>query len=138
MHFAEARLGFGRENNGEIDLAALAIGIIIRIVVLSPVLQIAGRAMAGGSKAKFTCGIWIVVLGTIVGAVFEAFFAGVLGLISSIVVFIIWLALVTHFFDTGWLKALAIVILVVIIYVIIAVVLAMLGLAIIIGGSIFA
>ena len=105
----------------EIDLVALAIGIIIRIVVLSPVLWIAGRALAGGAKAKFTDAIWIVVLGTIVGAVFEALFAGVLGLISSIVVFIIWLALVKHFFDTGWLKALAIVILVVIICIIIAV-----------------
>ena len=122
----------------EIDLVALAIGIIIRIVVLSPVLWISGRALAGVAKAKFTDAIWIVVLGTIVGAVFEALFAGVLGLISSIVVFIIWLALVKHFFDTGWLKALAIVILVVRIYIIIAVVLALLGLAIIIGGSIFA
>jgi len=65
-------------------------------------------------------------------------FAGILVLLSSIIVFIIWLALVKHFFDTGWLKALAVVILVVIIYIIIAVVLALLGLAIIIGGSIFA
>ena len=38
----------------EIDLVALAISIIIRIVVLSPVLWIAGRALAGGAKAKFT------------------------------------------------------------------------------------
>jgi len=122
----------------EIDLIALAISIIIRIFVLSPVMWLAGRALAGGAKAKFTDAIWIVVLGTIVGAVFEALFAGILGLLSSIIVFIIWLALVKHFFDTGWLKALAVVILVVIIYIIIAVVLALLGLAIIIGGSIFA
>jgi hypothetical protein len=121
----------------EIDLIALAISIIIRIIVLSPVLWIAGRALAG-KNAKFTDTIWIVVLGTIVGAVFEALFAGVLGLLSSIIVFFIWLALVKHFFDTGWLRAFAVVILVVIIYVIIAIILAFLGLAIIIGGSIFA
>ena len=124
----------------EIDLVALAISIVIRIIVLSPVLWIAGRALAG-AKAKFTDAIWIVVLGTIIGAVFEALFAGVSGilsLLSSIVVFIIWLALVKHFFDIGWLKALAIVIVVVIIYVIILVILALLGLAILIGGSIFA
>ena len=121
----------------EIDLVALAISILIRIIVLSPVLWIAGRALAG-AKAKFTDAIWIVVLGTIVGAVFEALLAGILGLISSIIVFIIWLALVKHFFDTGWLKALAVVIVVVIIYVIIAVILALLGLAIIVGASIFA
>ena len=123
----------------EIDLVALAIGIVIRIIVLSPVLWIAGKALAG-AKAKFTDAVWIVVLGTIIGGVLEALFAGVSGvlsLLSSIVVFIIWLALVKHFFDTGWLKALAIVIVVVVIYIIIAVILALLGLAIIIGGSIF-
>ena len=124
----------------EIDLVALAISIIIRIIVLSPVLWIAGRALAG-AKAKFTDAIWIVVLGTIIGAIFEAIFAGISGflsLLSSIVVFIIWLALVKHFFDTGWLKALAIVIVVVVIYIIIVLILGLLGLAIIIGGSIFA
>jgi hypothetical protein len=123
----------------EIDLIALAISIIVRIIVLSPILWIAGRALAG-TKAKFTDAIWIVVLGAIIGAVFEALLGGVSGLLSllsSIVVFIIWLGLVKHFFDTGWLKALAIVILVVIIYVIIAIILAFVGLAIIIGGSIF-
>ena len=34
----------------EIDLVALAIGIIIRIVVLSPVLWIAGRVLAVEQK----------------------------------------------------------------------------------------
>jgi hypothetical protein len=123
----------------EIDLIALAISIIVRIIVLSPILWIAGRALAG-AKAKFTDAIWIVVLGTIIGTAFEALFGGisfVLSLLSSILVFIIWLGLVKHFFDTGWLKALAVVILVVIIYVIIAIILAFIGLAIIIGGSIF-
>lgn len=121
----------------EIDLLALALNIIIRIIVLAPVLWIAGKALVG-ANAKFTDAIWIVVLGTIIGAVFEAFFAGVLGLISSIIVFIIWLALVKHFFDTGWLKAIAIVIIVVIIYVILAVLLGILLLAIGIGTAIFA
>jgi hypothetical protein len=120
----------------EIDLVALTISIIVRIIVLSPVLWIAGRALAG-KNAKFTDAIWIVVLGTIIGAIFEALLGGILGLLGSIIVFFIWLGLVKHFFDTGWLRALAVVILAVIIYVIIAVVLALLGLAIIIGSSIF-
>src|SRR3972149_1429539 len=112
----------------EIDLVALAISIIIRIIVLSPVLWIAGRALAG-AKAKFTDAIWIVVLGTIIGVIFEGLSAGISGilsLLSSIVVFVIWLALVKHFFDTGWLKALAIVIVVVVIYIIIVLILGLL------------
>jgi hypothetical protein len=123
----------------EIDLLALAINIIVRIIVLSPVLWLAGRALAG-RNAKFTDAVWIVVLGTLVGAVFEAIFAGgsgILSLLSSIIVFFIWLGLVKHFFDTGWLRALAVVILVVIIYVIIAIILAAILVAIGIGAAIF-
>jgi hypothetical protein len=41
-------------------------------------------------------------------------------------VLVIWLALVKHFFDTGWLRALAIAIVAIIIYVIIAAILALL------------
>jgi hypothetical protein len=60
-----------------------------------------------------------------VGAVFGAFYNGFL---ASIIQLLIWLGLVKHFFDCGWLKALAISILAVILFVIIAVVLFMLGL----------
>ena len=41
--------------------------------------------------------------------------------------FIIWLALIKHFFDCGWLKALAIAIIVVIVFIIIIAVLAIIG-----------
>jgi hypothetical protein len=51
---------------------------------------------------------------------------GTLGLLASIIVLVIWLALVKHFFDTGWLRALAIAIVAIIIYVIIAAILALL------------
>jgi len=44
---------------------------------------------------------------------------------------VIWLALVKHYFDCGWLKALAISILTIILFTIIAMVLAFLGLALI-------
>lgn len=127
----------------EIDLIALAINIIVRIIILAPVLWIAGRWLAGREHAKFTDAIWIVVLGTIIGtlvqAAFDAFeFVGLVGsLLSSLIVLIVWLGLIKHFFDTGWLKALAIAIIVVIIYVIITIILILLGLAIAIGGALF-
>ena len=121
----------------EIDLIALVVNLIVNVIILSPVLWIAGRLLAGEDKAKFTDALWIVVLGTIIGAVFQAFLEGILGLLGSIIMLIIWLALVKHFFDTGWLKALAIAIVAIIIYIIIAAILVLIGLAIIVGSSLF-
>jgi hypothetical protein len=121
----------------EINLIGLLVNIIVNVIVLSPVLWIAGRLLAGKDKAKFTDALWIVVLGTVIGAVFQAFLEGILGLLGSIIMLIIWLALVKHFFDTGWLKALVIAILAIIIYIIIVAILVLLGLAIIVGSSLF-
>jgi hypothetical protein len=121
----------------DINLIALAVHIIVNVIVLSPVLWISGRLLAGKDKAKFTDALWIVVLGTVIGAVFQALVSGSLGLLGSIIVLFIWLALVKHFFDTGWLKALAIAIVAIIIYIIIAAILVLIGLAIIAGSSLF-
>jgi hypothetical protein len=121
----------------EINLIALVVNLFVNVIILSPVLWIAGRLLAGKDKAKFTDALWIVILGTIIGAVFQAFLEGILGLLGSIIMLIIWLALVKHFFDTGWLKALAIAIVAIIIYIIIAAILVLIGLAIIVGSSLF-
>jgi len=121
----------------EINLIALVVHIIVNVIVLSPVLWIAGRLLAGKDKAKFTDALWIVVLGTVIGAVFQALLEGILGLLGSLVMLIIWLALVKHFFDTGWLKALVIAIVTIIIYIIIVAILVLIGLAIIAGSSLF-
>lgn len=121
----------------EINLIGLILNIIVNVIIISPVLWIAGRLLAGKDKAKFTDALWIVILGTVIGAVFQAFLEGILGLLGSIIMLIIWLALVKHFFDTGWLKALAIAIVAIIIYIIIVAILVLLGLAIIVGSSLF-
>ena len=105
-----------------LNLDALLIQIVVNIIILAPVLWLAGRALVGKEKAKFVDAIWIVVLGTVISALFNAFFSGI---IATIVLFIILLALVKHFFDCGWLKALAIAVLAVIIF---AVIIFMLGL----------
>lgn len=110
------------------NLDALVIGLIVRIILLSPVLWIAGRLLVGSDKAKFTDAIWIVVLGTIIGGLVEALFSGIL---ATIIVLFIWLALVKHFFDSGWLKALAIAIIAVILWIVIAVILLLIGIAIV-------
>jgi hypothetical protein len=110
------------------DLIALLIQIVIGIIVVAPVLWLVGRALAGKDKAKFTDAIWIVVLGTIIGAVVGAFVGS---LISAVIMFIVWLALIKHFFDCGWLKSFVIAVIAVIIFIIIVAILAVIGIGII-------
>lgn len=107
-----------------INLDALVISIIINAVIISPALWLAGIAFVGRQKAKFTDAIWIAVLGTIVATVFGALFTGI---IATIIQLILWLALVKHFFDCGWLRALAISILAVIIFVVVVTLLGLVG-----------
>lgn len=96
---------------------------------MAPVLWIAGRALVGVHKAKFSDAIWIVVLGTVLGVVVGALINN--ELLSPIIMFVVWIALIKHFFDCGWIKAFAIAVVAVIIFIIIAVILAIVGIGII-------
>jgi hypothetical protein len=109
-------------------IEAAIIGLIIRIIIIAPVLWLSGRALVGGDKARFTDAIWIVVLGTVIGGIIDFVFQP--SIISAIVVLFIWVGLVKHFFDCGWLKALAIGIVAILIFIAIAVVLGLIGFAI--------
>jgi hypothetical protein len=109
------------------DLVALLIQIVIGIIVDAPVLWLVGRAFVGKDKAKFTDAIWIVVLGTIIGAV-VGFFLG--SLISAVIMFVVWLGLIKHFFDCGWLKAFVIAVIAVIIFIVIVAILGIIGIGI--------
>ena len=111
----------------DMDLIALVIQIIAGIIIVAPVLWLAGRALVGKDKAKFTDAIWIVVLGSIIGAVVGAFFGA---LLSAVIMFIVWLGLIKHFFDCGWLKALLIAIVAVMIFVVILLILAIIGIGV--------
>ncbi|XES78245.1 MAG: hypothetical protein ACBZ72_05060 [Candidatus Bathyarchaeia archaeon] len=110
-----------------INLDVLLISLVIRILVLTPVLWISGRILVGGNKAKFTDAIWIVVLGTVIAGIIEYFF---IGWISSIIVLLIWLGLVKHFFDCGWLKAFVISVIAILIFVVITFLFELAGFAI--------
>jgi hypothetical protein len=109
------------------DLVALLIQIVVGIIVIAPVLWLVGRALVGKGKAKFTDAIWIVVLGTVIGAVVGLFVGS---LISAIIMFVVWLALIKHFFDCGWLKAFVIAVISVIVFIIIIAILAIIGIGI--------
>jgi len=107
-----------------LDLDVLLIQIVVNIIVMAPVLWLAGRTLAGKENAKFVDAIWIVVLGTVISTVFNAMFDGI---IAAIILLIILLGLVKHFFDCGWLKAFAIAVLAAIIFVVIIVILGIVG-----------
>ncbi len=109
-----------------VNLDAILINIIVSIIVVSPVLWIAGRVIVGKESAKFTDAVWIVVLGIVIGNIFGYFFTG---LAAAIVQLVIWLALVKHFFDSSWPQAIIISLIAIVIFVIVAVVLALLGFA---------
>jgi hypothetical protein len=68
--------------------------------------------------------MWTILIGTLFGSIFSVFFAGY---IASIIQLIVWLALVKHFFDCGWLKALVISIVAVVIFIAIVILLGLLG-----------
>jgi hypothetical protein len=110
-----------------LNLDILLVSIIVNVLVLTPVLWIAGRLLVGASKAKFIDALWIVVLGTVIGGVSSAFFSGI---IASIIILILWLGLIKHFFDCGWLKAFIISIVAVVVFVILMIILGILGLTI--------
>lgn len=108
-------------------LVNLIIHVIVNAILLTGVLWISGRLLAGKDKAKFTDALWIAVLGTVIADVLGIFIVGIL---ATLIVLFIWIALIKHFFDCGWLKAIAIGIIAILMLAVIAFILALLGIAI--------
>ena len=114
---------------------SLLIQVIISIIIISPILWLVGRGLVGKQKAKLTDAIWIVALGVIVGSVLMSYVHGVVGIIITL---IIWLLLIKHFFDCGWVKAIIVAVVAVVVLIIIAVILAVVlgyGISSLIGGA---
>jgi hypothetical protein len=112
------------------DLTSMIIQIIAGVIIVSPILWLVGRSMVSKEKAKFTDAIWIVVLGTVINVILGAFVHGALGFIVTLIV---WIALIKHFFDAGWGKAILIGIIAIIVLFVVAFVLVLLGVAALIG-----
>jgi hypothetical protein len=106
--------------------------LVINILILTPVFWISGRLLAGKEKAKGTDALWIVILGTLIQAALGYFITGI---IASLIVLVVWLALVKHFFDCGWLRALVISVVAVLILAAIAFMLELIGIALGFYGS---
>ena len=113
--------------NLDVFLVNLLIHVIVNIILLSPVLWISGRLLAGKDKARFIDALWIAILGTVIADLLGIF---IVGIIAALIVLVIWVALIKHFFDCGWLKALAIGIVAIIMLAVIAIILGLLGIVV--------
>jgi hypothetical protein len=102
------------------DLFFPLIVIVVTVVVNSLVVWLAGKTLVGSEKAKFSDALWIVILNAVISGILGVFISGFIG---AIVILIVYLLLIKHFFDCGWGKAIIIAILAVIISVIISFVL---------------
>ena len=105
-----------------IDLDHLVLEIIVSAIVVGPLLWVAGRIFVGKKKAKLTDALWIVALGVVLKAFLTWAFSG---FIAGLIVWLMWLALVKHFFDCGWIKAILIAVIAWVIASIVAVAVAM-------------
>jgi len=106
---------------------------IVGLIVLTIIFYIAGRVVVGGKKALFSDAFVISLLGTIVMNVCLYFFGLLVGAVLSLIV---WLLLIRHYYETGWLGAIAVGLMAVIVSIVIAILLGiLLGFSILLLGS---
>lgn len=109
------------------------ISFVVSLLILTVVFYIAGAIVVGRQRALLSDAFVIALLGTVVNSICLLFFPPLVGLILSLV---IWLLLIRRYYETGWLGALAVGILAVIVSVVVLVVLGIiLGISILILGG---
>ncbi len=112
------------------------ISLIVNFVIMTIVFYMAGAIVVGRRRALLSDAFVISLLGTIVGNICMLFFPTLVGLVLSLIV---WLLLIRHYYETGWLGAIAVAVLAVIVYMVVLFIMAIL-LAIpflLFGGSTF-
>ena len=108
---------------GQTELFFAVVIFIINLIVMTIVFYLAGIIVVGKRRAILTDAFVISLLGTIVSSICSLFFPPVIGLLLSLLV---WLLLIRRYYETGWMGALAVAVLAVIIYVVVWVILAFL------------
>ena len=118
---------------GETEITFAIILFIMNLIILTVVFYVAGVIVVGKRRALFSDAFVISLLGTVVGNICLFFFSPLIGLFLSLIV---WLLLIRHYYETGWLGALAVAILAVIIFVVVLLILGLiLGVTILLLGS---
>jgi len=105
-----------------LDILFTLIWFFVELFILSVVLYIAGLIVVGKRRALLSDAFIISLLGTVLSTIFAILLPGWVALLVSVLV---WLMLIKRFYETGWLGALAVGILVVIIYLVILILLAL-------------
>jgi len=118
---------------GETEITFAIILFIMNLIIMTIVFYVAGVIVVGKRRALFSDAFVISLLGTVVGNICLLFFRPIIGLFLSLIV---WLLLIRHYYETGWLGALAVAILAVIIFVVILFIVGLiLGVTILLLGS---
>lgn len=114
------------------------IAFIVKLMALTLVFYVAGVLIVGRKRALFSDAFIIALLGIVISTFVMAFFPGMvlftfdshkfgfghgLGLLISLFVYLL---LIRHYYETGWLGALAVGVLAVIVFVVLAFILAVL------------
>jgi hypothetical protein len=106
------------------DIVGTLIGVVVSVIIMSPVLWIAGRLLVGSAKAKFTDAVVIVALGSIASAIVNAVITGWIGTLIQIIV---TLVLIQRYYECGWGKSILVAIVTVVIFIIIVFILGIVG-----------
>ena len=80
----------------------LVVGIIVGSLIAAPILWFSGRLIVGAEKALFRDAFWIGALATTVNILVITFLGGG---ISGIVQLLVYLYLVTKYFETDYIRA---------------------------------
>ena len=102
------------------------IGIIVGSIIQAPVLWISGRILVGADQAKFMDAVWITALATTANIVLGSFIGSEVGGLAQL---LIYLFLVSKYYETGWVKAAMVAVLNVVIGIVVVWALAFLGIA---------
>ena len=114
-------------------LVGQLLNFVLGLIILTIIFYIAGRAVVGKKRALFSDAFVISLLGTIVMNVCLNFFGLLVGAILSLIV---WLLLVKHYYETGWLGAIAVGIMALIVSIAILVIIGIiLGISFVLLGS---
>ncbi len=106
------------------------IRFVVGLLVLTVVFYIAGIIVVGRERALFSDAFVIALLGVIARGIFS-FLLPSFSFIGLILSLLVWLVLIKHYYETGWLGAIAVGILAVIVEIVVMVILAIiLGLSV--------
>lgn len=76
--------------------------IIVNSIIQAPILWISGRILVGTDQAKFMDAVWITALATTANIVLGSLIGSEVG---GLVQLLIYLFLVSKYYETGWVKA---------------------------------